>query len=528
VVVLAIDAANGALLRRWAADGTLPNIGALGSTGLTGETRSLDGFFVGSTWPSFFTGVNPARHGFHSLVQLRPGSYQFRRRVAGDGVKGVPFWDYLSRAGRRVAILDVPLSDLCRWLNGVQTVEWGSHDAAYGFRAWPQRLASEIPARFGSHPLGSGCDAVRRGPDEYRRFVERARDGVRRKAELTAEFLAQGGWDFFMQVFTEAHCVGHQCWHFHDARHPAHDPAAVDTVGDPVREVYAAIDAAVGDITRRAGPGALVMLLVLHGMSFRYGAQFLLREILFRLGAASPPAPARATPASLAPERLARVWRRLPAPLRRALTPLRERFRARSDDAPPTIQVDPRSSRCFVVDNGLAVGGIRLNLAGREPLGTVRPGADAEAFCDALARDLTAIVDAGTGRPLVRRVLRTSDVYRGEYRDDLPDLLVEWSDEQPVGSAVVGGGAGATVRASSPKTGTIEGVNRYGRTGDHRPEGLFLASGPGVRPGRLGRPLSILDLAPTLTRLFGVDLPDADGRPIPELDAPRGLPRGQL
>ncbi len=69
-----------------------------------------------------------------------------------------------------------------------------------------------------------------------------------------------------MQVFTESHCVGHQCWHLHDVNHPAHDPAVLAEIGDPLRTVYAAIDAAIGDVLADAGD-AFVLLLDAHGMS---------------------------------------------------------------------------------------------------------------------------------------------------------------------------------------------------------------------------------------------------------------------
>jgi hypothetical protein len=46
---------------------------------------------------------------------------------------------------------------------------------------------------------------------------------------------------------------------------------------------------------------------------------------------------------------------------------------------------------------------------------------------------------------------------------------------------------------------------------------LFIAAGPGVRSGLLSREISILDFAPTFGKLLGVELPDADGRPIDEL-----------
>ena len=129
VLVLAIDAASPELLERWAADGTLPNLRALMERGLVGRTRNVDGFCIGSTWPSWYTGVTPARHGLHYLVQLKPGTYHLYRPAEEGLVKREAFWSHMSRAGRRVAVLDVPVSAVDRSLNGVQTVEWGGHDA---------------------------------------------------------------------------------------------------------------------------------------------------------------------------------------------------------------------------------------------------------------------------------------------------------------------------------------------------------------------------------------------------------------
>jgi predicted AlkP superfamily phosphohydrolase/phosphomutase len=114
-------------------------------------------------------------------------------------------------------------------------------------------------------------------------------------------------------------------------------------------------------------------------------------------------------------------------------------------------------------------------------------------------------------------VLRTDDLYRGAYRQHLPDLLVEWSDHRPLGSATVGRGQGATVRLTSGRIGTLEGTNRYCRSGDHRREGLFVAVGPGLDPGRMTEAVSIMDFAPTVARLLGVELPAAAGWPISRL-----------
>jgi len=140
-----------------------------------------------------------------------------------------------------------------------------------------------------------------------------------------------------------------------------------------------------------------------------------------------------------------------------------------------------------------------------------------DAFSHGLTANLLNITDERTSRPLIRRILRTADLYAGQHLDHLPDLLVEWSDEVPTGSTSVGKGAGAIVRASSSKIGVIEGANEYCRTGEHRQFGLFVAAGPMIRPGALTNEISLLDLAPTLARYLGVDLPDCDGRPSDEL-----------
>src|SRR5690606_3598678 len=72
VLFLEVDAGDRELVRRWAGDGTLPTFGRLFGQALVGESESVDALFVGATWPSLYTGTNPARHGIHSLVQLRP------------------------------------------------------------------------------------------------------------------------------------------------------------------------------------------------------------------------------------------------------------------------------------------------------------------------------------------------------------------------------------------------------------------------------------------------------------------------
>ena len=514
MLCLAIDAGSRSLIETWAAAGILPTVRALMARGIVGDTESVDGFYVGSTWPSFYTGLSPARHGVHSLVQLRPGTYDLYRCYTGEFVKREPFWNHLSRAGCRVAICDVPLTGVSTGLNGMQLVEWGSHDANYGFEAWPPSLKQEVGARFGAHPQPTTCDVDHRSPADFVDFTRRLVDGVRKKAALTRYYLARGEWDFFVQVFTEGHCAGHQCWHLHDRRCPGWDDASVAETGDPIREVYVAIDEAIADILSAIDDQTLIVLLASHGMSYRFGAQFLLEDVLVGLHAAgAPPPPGAAGPLERA---LRTGWQLSPELVRRPIRSIRDRVHLRGRSRAPRLPPHARDGRCFPLYNGLAVGGIRLNLAGREPAGLLPPGSERE-FCESLTHDLLEIVDADSGHPVVERVTRTADLFRGEYLHHLPDLLVAWSDARPLGSMTTGNGRGAHVRLSSRRIGTVQGSNWYCRSGDHRREGLFVAVGSSLAPARMPRTVSITDFAPTFARLLGVELPDTDGQPIAQL-----------
>jgi predicted AlkP superfamily phosphohydrolase/phosphomutase len=491
------------------------------AAGLSGDTRSVDGLFDGSTWPSFYTGRNPAGHGFIWLDQLKSGTYRTQACRVRDFARCPALWDILGKAGRRSLVLDVPLARLSPRLRGVQIVEWGCHDAIFQFQTTPARLKRQLLRDVGLHPSQEPCDAEHRSVADFQDLVSRLSQGIAAKARFTQRLLVEESWDFAIQVFSEAHCGGHQLWHFHDRTHPAFDPGLSEAVGDPMRQLYRALDAAIGDILSVLSPETRVVFLDLHGMTAPAGMNLLLPEILIGLGVMSPGArwqaqeqPARHKEAPRGSLRA--VYRRLPEWLRRPLYEARQNLNQRLGRGTP-MGLSRMRSQCFDVPIGASWGAIRLNLQGREPQGLLTSGAEADRFTERLIEDLLAITEPETGRPLIRRVLRTSELFSGPYEEELPDLLLEWNPENRVGSAVVGNGAGALLRARSPKFGRLEALHTNCRTGEHRVEGLFIARGPGVRPGRMDRVISSLDLAPSFARFLGCEMPDVDGRVIPEL-----------
>jgi predicted AlkP superfamily phosphohydrolase/phosphomutase len=342
-------------------------------------------------------------------------------------------------------------------------------------------------------------DFMKHHPRDYASLRDALVSGVARKADLYEHLLRRGEWDLYLAVFAESHCVGHHCWHLHDRTHPRHDPAAARAVGDPLRDVYRAIDAALGRLLALASPETRVFVLASHGMGPHYDGTFLLGKMLRRLyelpdSTAGKRAVARA---------LESVWYRLPPSVKSLLRPARGKTKQALGVSASTPELSDRL--CFATPNNDVYGGIRINLVGREPQGRIRPGEEYDAFCRELERDLKSFVNLDTGRPLVRNVLRTTDLYGGEHVHDLPDILVEWDRESPIS------------RIDSPKTGLIEEVFPGRRTGDHKPEGLLFARGPGIAPGRRDEPIEVERLAPTIASLLGVRLSGIEAPPVAEL-----------
>jgi predicted AlkP superfamily phosphohydrolase/phosphomutase len=156
--------------------------------------------------------------------------------------------------------------------------------------------------------------------------------------------------------------------------------------------------------------------------------------------------------------------------------------------------------RFFAVPNNAVAGAVRINLAGRDANGRVRPE-DYDGVCEELRRELLALVDTATGEPWVRDIARPRDRHPGPFTDELPDLVAEWNRTRPL--PVV----------ASPRLGTVSPPAVTGRTGDHVNHGRSSCAGRDPR-GRSSQPVETVDIAPTLCRLVGVALEDVDGEPI--------------
>ncbi len=499
LLLLGMDAADSQLVRRWAREGYLPTLAKMLGSGVTVPIATPPAVLEAAIWPTCLTGSSPGSHGMFSTLKIKVGTYAAEEAMYADRLPILPFWARLSRAGKRVAVIDAPFARPVKQLNGIQVTNWGAHDSwAWERSSWPPRLITDLVKRFGDHPVGL-CDAKSRTLGDYEDLRVRLISGVQKKTALLRYCLEMTDWDFFFGVFSESHCAGHQFWHFMDPGHPRYDPQAPPVLQTAIRDVYGAIDAGVATMLQGPPSDVHVLLMLSHGMGPWYDGSHLLDLVLDRLGAAEPASGARSVPEkSLYPARRM-LWNLrflLPPPLRQAVkTWLPEPVLRLWTWAHPQSSFAWQSKRAFAVPSYSMTGGIRINLKGREPAGLVRPGREYDSFCQELTDALLALENAETGARAVQWVARADNLYQGPHLKEMPDLFVEWDHSVPIRALC------------SPRTGTVCGAVRGERTGEHRKDGLLLGLGPHLRTGEVQTEIRTQDLAPTILEFFGVQSP---------------------
>jgi hypothetical protein len=270
----------------------------------------------------------------------------------------------------------------------------------------------------------------------------------------------------------------------------------------------------LGDVLRPIGDDVTVLVYLSHGMGPHYDGCHLLEGVLTQLDRAeqshdgSPSGvpggrswrrvlrDAVVSPAVSAAERL------LPYSALATVVPAVNRASGNKvwRVSPEYCGAGTRAAqRYFVEPNNYVLAGIRLNVAGREARGCIA-ASEVDGVVARLREDLLSVFNVGTGRRAIRDIVRSDRFYSRSPTDTLPDLFVEWDRTAPFETVW------------SPKTGVVHAPYVHWRTGDHRPEGLLLASGPGI-PSRAELPrIETHDLAAGIMARLGVAPEGLDGR----------------
>jgi predicted AlkP superfamily phosphohydrolase/phosphomutase len=518
LLIVGWDCADPDVTDSLCARGRLPNLSALRRRGLYTPIASTLPPSSLPAWTSVFTGVGPGRHGLCEYVQKEPGTYRLRLVTSADR-RAETIFSLAHRAGLRVACLGVPGTfppdpepDVCIAGFDSPLAQKASRRAFS-----PAFLHRKLRRKNLYWPYG-GVDELAVGPGWHRAARRVLLESVEHKSRVAEEILRGDWFDLFTVVFSEIDTASHHFWAYHDGDSPRHrrDPE----LSGVLEEVYVAMDRTLGGLLARLDQRAAVLVLSDHGAGGSSDHVFCLNRWLASGGWL------RFRGASGLPGRGAAWFSRyaarfLPAGVKEALL--------RSPLAGPVMRADAWSrfggldfQRTRAYSDELPQNpGIWINLRGRDPQGTVAPGAEYEDLRDEIIGELEAFRDPHSQRPLVDRVLKREAAVSGPYAGRSPDLLVQLSswDGYKLLAAPSAGRRGRTVRrlASSELVGS-KGV---GVSGVHRSEGILVAAGPRIRADESPEEITLVDVFPLAASLLDLPVPEGlDGREVTRPESP--------
>jgi predicted AlkP superfamily phosphohydrolase/phosphomutase len=515
VIVIALDGAEYSLIQRWCREGYLPTISSLIDNGCWGILDSTASISSGTVWPSTNTGLSPHKHGvFYGHKEFVNGTYQIKRKYANE-VNGAYFWKWLSQAGKKIAIFDIPYTYPLPELNGIQIAAWGAFSPHWKMSSWPPELMRDVVSRFGTHPLARWYERRPKTTRDYEDFCSKLLSGVEKREQVSKYLIDIEDWDLLFVAFSETHWAGHLLWHLVDERHPFYDPSLPKSIKAYVRNLYSAIDSSISRLMKFC-PGATLLIYSPEGMGPNYSGNHILPEVLTRLGMDEHPLSGVQPADDPFIKRLInqiqphRRWgigavRRLEELMPLNLIKMLKRFVPMRIWDSWTRRIvyagnEWKNSKAFVIP-GEYFGAIRINLKDREPNGLVESGKEYDEVCQELIERLTCLVHADTGQPAVDEVVRLDKVFNTNDVKHFPDILVKWTGDAPI------------KQLFSEEVGTIYGESNEVRSGAHRPSGFLTAKGDGICKGKVLTGAKIMDLAPTILYLLRQSVPpEMDGR----------------
>jgi predicted AlkP superfamily phosphohydrolase/phosphomutase len=455
VVVIGLDCAEPHLVfERFR--GKLPNLERLMTRGASGRLRSCDPPITVPAWSVMLSSKDPGTLGIYGFRNRSDYSYDKMAFATGASVREPRVWDYLGQAGKRVILLGIPGTYPPRPVNGllVGCFLTPSIDSNY---TYPPELKQEIAQLV--HPYMVDCPNFR--TEDKARLRDDIYQMTQKRFALARHFLSTKPWDFFMMVEMGTDRIHHAFWKFTDPTHSKYQ--AGNQWEDVIRDYYVYVDDQIGQLLREVPEDATILVVSDHGAKCMDGG-ICINEWLIRQGYL--------------------VLREYPKkPTRFA-----------------DLAVDWAKTKAW--SEGGYYARVFLNVQGREPSGII-PQSEYERFREHLAREIEAIPDE-KGQPIGTRVLKPQDLYR-RVNGVAPDLFAYFGQLRWRSVGTVGLGA---VQTFENDTGPDDA--------NHAEEGIFVLAGPGVRPGAVWHQGQLMDVAPTLLKLFHLDIPaDMQGKPFP-------------
>jgi len=502
VLLIGLDSADADLIEMWMADGTMPNFARLKREGMWSRLGTSAEVMHVSAWPTMYTGTTPGHHGMYHAYQIRAGE-QVIHRTEPSRIGQPPFWKFLDDAGRKCIIFDAFMDYRLPGFKGKQILDYGTWTWFGEPGSNPAGLLNEVKRRFGPYPAPEHSNQVT-VPDDPAGFRDQLVAGTKVKSQVAQALIKENDWDFLFVTFGEPHGAGHYLWHFGDEEYPLHPKSGPLSKMHAMRDIYAAVDAAIGGILSAVDDSTTVLITSGDGMGPNYSGCHLMPEMLHRndMYFGSTVGGGNKTAAAPAPKKglLATVRQSIPLSWRQSVTRCLPRsVRYKISMKWVNSGVDWSRSKVFCIPNSNEAY-FRVNLQGREPQGIVTAGGEYNELLSQLKEELTGLRNPQNGARAPDQIYLMDQVFQGARRQDLPDAVINWNNAARVLDEI-----------ESPKAGRISKQPGYAvspfYTGNHRATAFVLGRGPSVAASSTLARGHILDIAPTVLSMLGTDIP---------------------
>lgn len=484
VLVIGLDGASFELLDPWIGQGDLPVLQMLKQKGIRADMDCGLPPTTSPNWKRYSTGKNPGKLGIYwwENINMEKGEVYFPRTRVN---KHREIWDYIGESGRKVAVINMPLTFPPKKVNGFLVS--GSTDAGEGPYTYPPELQSYIGKKYNYRLIPASRGYLRSHPgDVYkvRQAVDDIIEVIQSRFDLAAELLTNENIDFLHITIFDINTLHHFFWN-----------------SDHVKRAWQLIDR---NIEKLLDKGDYLFLMSDHG-SNEIKQVFNINAWLEREGYLK---------------------------LNRSFSDFLYRFGVNVNLAAKVTQffgikyllkrLVPKRFIQLIPEGDGSIGGTALGVgesktrkinwrktraiaSGQGPvyIHPRLPEWERERLKQELIQKLERLKSPVTGEPVVRRVYRKEEIYTGQYLAEMPDLVLDMN-------------RGVHVPDNIGRKEVFE-LPRHWR-GENKRFGLFLACGPGIRQGSRVEGVSIHDLAPTILHLF--DIPsaaDMDGRILKDI-----------
>jgi len=479
ILVIGLDGASFDFINPLLEVGKCPNFRRLMKEGVWAPLQSTIPPATPPAWASFMTGKNPGKHGVYNFFHQLKGTYQVKL-VSGLSVRTTRFWEILEKDGKRIGLIDIPLTFPPQKVNGFMISGMPVPSEECNF-TYPSSLHIELIRECGDYPLEERViRAVRSG--DYLETLRQLYLHTEKRKEATLYLLKKFDWDFFMVVFRIADLLQHRALRFLDEGYCQRHPLEFQKFGQVIPQFYEKIDEIIGNILSTLDEDCFVMIMSDHGAG-PLRKNFYINKWLREEGFLKLKDEVQGLKSSGFRIRFSRS------------TKIKE--------IEPADQIDWSQTKAYsswMGDERI----VRINVKGREPQGIVERGREYENLRDLLIQKLLSIKDPDSGEPIIERVYKREEIYKGPFLEEAPDLQIMSREN----SYSFRGDLNPERIFFTPETLT---------PATHRSLGLFLMSGKGIKKGVELTNVCIMDLAPTILYLMGPLVPqDMDGRVLLE------------